>query len=46
MTGAFGEEAMGDWMSLEALRELVEATHLNCSLNAGMIFMRGIVTRS
>jgi len=31
MTGAFGEEAMGDWMSLEALRELMEATHLNGS---------------
>jgi len=27
MTGAFGEEAMGDWMSLSALLELVEQTN-------------------
>jgi hypothetical protein len=31
MTAAFGEEAMGEWMSLDALRELVEKIHLSWS---------------
>jgi len=32
MVGALAEEAMGNWMSIEALRELVEETHRNCPL--------------